>query len=223
MKDLTVIMTTANKVPEHWAQYHKEALFEAIGDTPLITISYQPLDFGENLLQTEYSLINVYRQILRGAKHAQTPYVAIAEDDILYPKEHFELRPSGDKIVYDMNRWVLLTWGEPFYFHKPHMANCGMIAPRELLIEALEERFSKFGDNMPKGLLKEVGRNEYEKAYRIKQIPVERMYGKLPFLCLAHIYAVDPAEKYKKKKVWPVQAYDIPKWGKAEDIRKKFI
>ena len=50
MKDLTVLMLTPNKVPEKWAEYHKTSLLEAIGNTPLITISNKPLDWGINLL-----------------------------------------------------------------------------------------------------------------------------------------------------------------------------
>ena len=221
MKDLTVIMTTANRVPEKWALYHKKVLLEAIGDTPLITISFKPLDFGKNLLQKEYGVVNLYRQLLRGAKEAKTPYIAIAEDDILYPKEHFEFR--SDKVGYDLNRWMILAWGEPFYFHKPHIANCGLVAPRKLFVEALEERFNKFGDKLPSALQKEVGRNKYERAYRIKQIPVQIYYSRLPFLCFAHVHAVDPNERHRHKKVWPVQAYDIPKWGKAKEMREKFV
>lgn len=223
MKDLTVIMTTANRVPESWAEFHKKILLQAIGDTPLITISFKPLDFGLNLIQTEYSLINLYRQLLRGAKTAETEFVAVAEDDTLYTRDHFQLRPPLDKIGYNLNRWTILTWGEPFYFHKPRIANCGMIAPRELLISALEERFNKFGDKMPSGLLKEIGRNEYERSHRITQIKTVNLYSKNPFLCFAHTGAGDPTQRNKTKRVWPVQAYDIPYWRKAEDIIRRFV
>lgn len=73
MNDLTIIFLTANRVPEKWAEYHKQVLLEAIGDTPIITISFKPLDWGTNLIQTEYSVDNIYRQMLRGAKVAKTP------------------------------------------------------------------------------------------------------------------------------------------------------
>ena len=220
MNDLTIIMPTPNKVPKKWAEYHKQILLDAIGATPIITISKEPLDWGHNILQTEYGLLNLFKQLLRGAKMALTPFIAVAEDDTLYPKEHFTFRPSLDTVAYDMNRWVTFTWGEPFYFHKPHPSNGGMIAPRALFIEAIEERFAKYPDEMPKGLFKEVGRHEGK--YGIREIPTINFYASAPFLCFNHDYSVDQSEVKHRKKVWPVQAFDIPKWGRAEDIRKQF-
>lgn len=221
MEDLTVIMLTPNKVPKKWALYHKKVLLEAIGDTPLITISKEPLDWGYNILQKEYGLLNLLKQLLRGAKQATTAFVAIAEDDTLYPKEHFTFRPPFDTIAYDMNRWVMFTWGNPFYFHKPHPSNGGMIAPRELLIEALEERFAKYPNEMPRGLLKEIGR--HEDKYGVKKIPIINFYSSAPFLCFNHDYSVDSGQVKHRKRVWPVRAFDIPTWGRAEDVRKYFV
>lgn len=222
MNDITIIMLTPNKVPKQWAEYHKGVLLEAIGDTPLITISKEPLDWGQNIIQTEYGLLNLYKQLLRGAKLASTPYVAVAEDDTLYPKEHFEFRPPLNKIAYDLNRWVTFTWGEPFYFHKPHFCTGGMIAPRELLIFSLEEKFNKYPDKMPTGLLKEVGRNDWEKRNRITPIPTVSYYAKYPYLCFNHDFSVELNQANHIKRVWPVRAFDIPKWGRAEEIVKRF-
>jgi len=220
MEDLTIIMPTPNKVPQKWALYHKEVLLDAIGDTPLITISKEPLDWGQNIPQTEYGLLNLFKQLLRGAKLATTPFIAVAEDDTLYPKEHFTFRPPLDTIAYDINRWVSFTWGEPFYFHKPNPCNGGMIAPRALLIEALEEKFVKYPNEMPGRLLKEVGR--YEEKYGLRKIPMLNFYSPVPFLCFNHDYSVEPWQVRHYKKAWPVRAFDIPKWGRAEDIRQKF-
>src|SRR3990167_8395102 len=119
MNDLTVIFLTVNKVPEKWAEYHKKVLNEAIGDTLLITVSKKPMDWGLNLIQDEEpSVSNIYRQILRAAKLAVTPYIAIAEDDTLYHKEHFIFRPPEDTYAYDGHRWGIFTWGKPVYYYK---------------------------------------------------------------------------------------------------------
>jgi hypothetical protein len=222
-QDLTVIMSTANRVPKEWAKFHKKILLEAIGNTPLITLSFEPLDFGENLIQEKYGVIHYYKELLRAARLAKTKYIAIAEDDVLYPEEHFDLRPPKSKLGYDMNRWVINTWGETIFYHKPHPANCGLVCERELFMEAWEERFGKFGDDLPRRLLKEVGRNRYERRYGVREIPTSKMYPLVPYLCFAHVKSVDPGQKYKKKRVWPVRAYEIPKWGRAEDIVRKFV
>jgi hypothetical protein len=216
-------MTTANKVPRKWAEFHRDVLLKAIGKTPLITLSYKPLGFGKNLLQIEYGLMNLYKQLLRGAKEAKTEYIAVAEDDVLYDKSHFELRPPEGKMGYNMNRWAILTWGKPFYFHKPCIANAGIVTSRDLFIEAWESRFNKYGDKMPPLLFKEAGRRKYEKHYGVKVVPTADLYSLIPILCFSHTNSIDPTQRKKKKRVWPVQAYDIPGWGRAEDIVKKFV
>src|SRR4030042_5521139 len=96
--DLTIIMLTINQLPPFWTEFQKQTLLEAAGDIPIITISKTPMDWGRfnvtNILQEVPEdmwerVLNVYRQILRGAELATTPYVAIVEDDCLYPKDHF--------------------------------------------------------------------------------------------------------------------------------------
>jgi len=120
--DLTIIMCTANKVPEKWAEYHKNSLLHFSGEAEIIIVSYKPLDWGDhNLIQTEYSLTNLYRQIHRAASLAKTPYIATCDDDTLYNYDHFKIRPPDDNhpYAYNLNRWHLFSWGKPFYFHKP--------------------------------------------------------------------------------------------------------
>lgn len=187
---------------------------------PIISLSYKPMELGTNILQTEYGLRNLYTKILEATKLANTPYVAIAEDDTLYTKEHFNFRPPKNKIGYDINRWVTFTWGEPFYFHKPMPCTGGMIAPKELLIKALEERMNHVDCE---GLWKEPGRNDWERKIGLTQIPTQYYYGVNPFLCFNHDYSVDRDQIKHRKKTSNVKAYDIPIWGRAEDIRKKFI
>lgn len=219
MKDLTVIMMTPNKVPKEWAKYHKKMLLEAIEDTPIITISAEPLDWGINLIQTGYSLTNIYRQMLRGAKLATTPYIAIADDDTLYPKEHFEYRPPPGTFGFNLNRWHLFTWGKAFYFHKPRPGGGLMIAPRELVINAVEARFRDYPDEFPGFLLRELGTRGRAKDYDNGEL--HEFYSQ-PVVSFYHQQSIDPLNQRKRKAPWPVQAFDIPVWGRAEDLRKLF-
>jgi len=196
MNDLTIIFLTANKVPEKWAEFQKQILLKAVGDTRIITISYKPLDWGDNILQTEYSVPNLYRQILRGAKMAETEYVAIAEDDTLYPASHFTRRPEG--IGYNLNRWIIFTWVEDLYFHKPMGANGTMIAKRKDLIDKLGGK-------------------------RYKEIEGEGFYTREPIVCFNHDYSIDELERKHHKMKPSVAAYDIPVWNSAKELIKKFI
>ena len=220
ISDLTVIMLTPNLVPIKWAQFHKQKLLEAIGDTPLITVSTKPLDFGLNIIQEGYGLVNIYKQVLRAAKIAKTPWIAMADDDTLYPKSHFEYRPGAEGFFYNLNRWHIFTWGEPIYFHKPWQGNGLMMATRELVIKALENRFEN-GDDLPIDSCHELGtrRNMLEKDLVKSSI----FYTDEPVLSFYHDDSFDSSIKAHKKRMFPIRAYDIPVWGKAQDMRKKFI
>jgi len=217
MEDLTVIFLTVNKVPEEWAKYHREVLEKAIDDTPIITISKKPLDWGVNLIQEEEpSVANVYKQVLRGAKLATTPYIAIAEDDTLYHKSHFEFRPPMDTYAYDGHRWGIFTWGKrSFYYWKDRFSNAAMIAPRELVIEALEERFRKYPDN-------NIGELGKEKGTTINRYKSMNYWPEVGMVFFSHVNALDGTEQRKTKRPGVVQAYDIPYWGKAEELRSNW-
>ena len=138
MNDLTCIFLTLNKLPKEWQEYHKKTFLEAIGDTPLITVSREPMDIrGIQIRQTEeQSHSNIFKQMLIAAKMATTPYIAIIEDDILYCKEHFLYRPALDTFAYNMSRWSIFTW-DPIYSHKMRKCNGAGIFPREEMIKAL--------------------------------------------------------------------------------------
>lgn len=219
MNDLTIIMMTPNKVPKEWAKYHKEKLLEAAEDSSIITISNEPLDWGFNLIQTEYSITNIFRQMLRGTEIATTEFIAIADDDTLYPKAHFEYRPPEGTFGYNLNRWHLFTWGRAFYFHKPRPGNGLMIANRKLLNAALNSRLKNY-DVLPNWLSKEFGTKESTKEYDIGTL--HTFYTWQPVVSFYHQQSIDPLNQRKRKVPWPVQAYDIPVWGRAEDLRGKW-
>ena len=221
MADLTIIMLTPNRVPKEWAKFHKQKLLEVAGDNPIITISKEPLDWGINLIQTEYGITNIYRQMLRGAKVATTPFIAIADDDTLYPKEHFAFRPKKEGFYYNLNRWHIFTWGEPFYFYKPRPGNGLLICSRDLMVRALESRLKGVEGELPPHLsYGELGMQQSALVH--DEVRWKPFYTTDPVLSFYHDQSWDRACRRHIKYAWPVRAYDIPVWGKAEDIRKKF-
>ena len=222
--DLTIIFLTANKVPKKWAQFQKEKLIEAAGNSPIITISREPLDWGINFLQTQpYSASNIYFQLLKGANAASTEYIGVAEDDTLYPKEHFEYRPEADTFAYNMNKFGLFAWGKPTYFWKNRFKNSTLIAPRKLIIEALEERFNKYPNGTPEGLTGEMGRSNLEDKLMLKRRKSAWFSTEISIIAIDHEFGIDRLARTHRKRKGILQAYDIPYWGRAEDIIKKFI
>lgn len=221
MTDLTVIMLTPNLVPEKWAQFHKQKLLEALGDTPLITVSKKPLDWGHNIAQDGYGRVNIWKQMLRAAKIATTPWIAMVDDDTLYPKSHFEYRPKEKGYFYNLNRWHMFTWGEPIYFLKAWQGNGCMIATRELLIKALEKRFEN-GDDISQEAQHELGtRRDMLDKDLVKSRGFQTNEPILSFY--DDKSSSDEQVRNHTKRMHPIRAYDIPLWGKAEEIRKKFV
>lgn len=156
--DLTVIYYSARVIAEHFAsavQAELLACLRQISPRPtLVTVTHGwPLTFGDvNLTVGDPvpSISQVYRNVLFGCHAATTPYVAFAEDDTCYVPEHFAYRPALDTFSYNEQRLVLTrrlsadgTRREAIYFFNPRTQMAMGIAPRQLLIETLEERFAK--------------------------------------------------------------------------------
>jgi len=223
MNDLTIIMLTPNKVPKEWAKYHKEMLLKAVGNTRVITVSNEPLDWGTNIIQDDYGLTNIYRQMLRASKLAETEFIAMADDDTLYPSDHFKYRPEANKFAYNLNRWHLFSWRsgkKAYYFHKPRPGNGLMIAPRQLVITALENRLRNRTE-LPSRLSGELGIKSYSRGCDI--CDYDTFYSHNPVVSFYHRESIDPLNQRMRKSPWPVRAFDLPLWRRASDLIEKFV
>lgn len=227
--DLTVIYLTANQQPKHWEEYQTSVLFKAIKGFPLIIVGRKPyiipryIDARFILDEGLKSHLNMYKQMLKAAKMAKTPYIAAAEDDALYPREHFtQFRPPLDAFAYDMNRWRLFTWqDEPWFNWTNRVSNCVGILPRELFIEAWEERLAKFpGDSMPIHRISEVGRNNQEEWMGVTKRKRADYFAEFSTIHLNHLNGTDSTET--RKAMGPIRAIEVPYWGRAEDIVKLY-
>jgi hypothetical protein len=228
MTDLTVLYYTSNYLEEHnpyFVSNTKRQLLTAIGNTPLISISQQPMDFGKNICigNIGRSHLNIYKQMLIGAKAATTKYVAMAEDDLLYPRDHFDYRPTPGVFAYNMCKWSIFTWIRPamFGFKNRRVIN-SLICERDLLIESLEERFTKYPDpeKTPIHYWGDLGRYEHSLGVTVRK--TEEFYSKTPIIYFSHENSYGYLALGHRKKLEPLRAYDIPEWGKADDILKLY-
>lgn len=223
MSDLTVIFLTANQHPEHFTMYHREILLKAVKGHELISVSRVPMDLGKNILDAgEKSHINMYFQLMNAAKVATTTFVAVAEDDALYPEEHFNFfRPPLDTFAYNMHRWLLYTWVPQFYSMKQRKSNCTLIAPRELLIETWEERFARRPiGKYPPALVGEVGRPNVDKILGVTVRKSVEVWSEIGVVHINHPQGTDSTGR--RKKMGEIKAIEIPYWGRAEDIAKEY-
>ncbi len=207
--DLTLLFISAGELPEKWKKFHAEQLEKL--PYPIIRLH------DEKKLGCEM----IYKRLLEGARQATTPYIAVIEDDVLYPPEHFKFRPKSDEFAYNQHRWALFTWGKPTYSWRNRVSNCSLIAPRELVIEALEERFAKHPNGWP--YVGELGRWRVESALDVQRRKHVEWYSTVGVIQINHDNASEERQRIHWKDLGPVRAYDIPVWGKAEDLIKNFV
>ena len=209
--NLTVIYYTSNYLEEknpYFLENTKKQLLKAIGNIPLITVSQKPTIIGNNctnicLGDIGRSHLNIYWQILQGCKAAKTKWVAMAEDDILYSEQHFNIKYwikpeilNGDYFLYDMNKVSLFTWTRPpiFSFRSKRMVVNQLVAKREMLIDAMEERFKKLEELRKiwpeRKILKYWGDpGRYEVSLGVTERKTFQYYSWIPSIVFSHEYA----------------------------------
>ena len=207
--DLTLIFITAGNRPKQWVKFHQEQLDKL--PYPIITMRDEE-KMGEGM---------IYQRLLEGCKQATTKYIAVIEDDVLYPPEHFKFRPKDDEFSYNQHRWALIDYNEPMYSWRNRVSNCSLIANREFAIKVLEER----NEVCPNGwkYVGELGRWRIDAKNGFKPHKLVEWYSTVGLVQMNHNYGTEERQVINRKDHGPVRAYDIPVWGKAKDILNKFI
>src|SRR5512146_591189 len=118
MTDITACYYTANQLPEYLAESVRNRLVEStrVAGVPIVSVSQYPISLGRNICIGPIgpSLLHLYEPVLIAAEHATTPYVALCEDDCLYPPSHFTCyRPPDSVFGYNQNKWTVFAWDEP--------------------------------------------------------------------------------------------------------------
>lgn len=211
--DLTILYSTAHKAPESFRAGLLSQLYFNKKDNPLLEIHSSP---------QESSISNYYKDLLVAAKEIATPFIAIAEDDTLYPGDHFNYRPALDTFAYNMTRWNLYTWSDPPFFSlRQRKILATLIAPRELFIEAIEERFRVDPDGQRLQWWGEPGRNTHEKALGVTQRKSIEFNSYNPVVVFTHPKAFGYMGGNKRAN--KIRALSLPYWGAAEDVRKLYV
>lgn len=250
MNDLTVIYYTSNYLEEknpYFLHNCQMQLLEAIDHKSLIIVSQKPTNFAkdvgwknvtENIVMEGIgrSHLNIYRQILAGAKAAKTRFVAMAEDDILYSPEHFDFEkyiknPQDDVFYYDMNKVSLFTWTIPvFSFRFKREVVNQLICNRELLIESLEERFRRVDELKEKygwpeeKIIKYFGDpGRYEELLGVTPRKTQQVSCSNPSIVFSHEHAFGYENNQgKKKRLGDLRIVELYGWGKATEILKLY-
>jgi hypothetical protein len=224
MDDLTIIYYTSNRLPEEVAGRIRSDLLTKIGDCDIISVSHKPIGFGFNIVLGDnmgVNSFNIYRQILIGALAARTTYVACCEDDALYSESHFHHRPNLNCFAYDMNKFGVYTWHHnPMYSykHRPCMWTC--IAPRELLIKTLIERFSIPDLHRKAKWFGEPGR--YDNNLGVTPRLIEEYKAECPSVVFSHLYALGADFLGRRKKTGESPHPHDLYWGSAKSLMLEY-
>jgi hypothetical protein len=224
--DLTVVYYSSNYLEDHnpwFVENTKRLLKETILDTPLISVSQKPMDFGTNICVGEIgrSNRNLYWQILQGAKAATTKWIATAEDDIIYSPDHFEYRPKEDVMAYEMNKWSFFTWSDPLVFswRRRKIIN-SIICTKELFVNAMEERLLKHPKYLSEEHCGEPGR--YDKELGVKEIKTEEYYCSYPIVVYSHEDACGYITRGPNKELGPVRANELVGIGTTHHVMELY-
>jgi hypothetical protein len=226
MSDLTIIFLTENTLPKRFMKFQRKHLLRAAGDNEMVTMSRKPMvGFGKNILQDRpRGLHNIYRQLWRGAKAAKTEFVAVAEDDTLYPPDHFQMERLRHKnaFSYNQHNWKLFNWGPPVFHWRMNYVNYCFIADRQLLVDTLGVRMDSTLPEEHRAMSSEPGKRWASKALGIPHPTTLKVWGKRAVVTFNHDMGFDIHAQEHRKPMGPIRATEIPYWGRAEDLVRRW-
>jgi hypothetical protein len=233
MNDLTIIYYTANTNKNYFMANTQKYLLKAIGDTPIVSVSFKPTVIGHNcknicIGEQKRSNYMLYKQVLIGAREANTKYVAMAEDDMLYSPEHFLYRPSDDETFsYGINKWSIFSWLKPPIFScRVRKLMNSLITTKKALVKTLEERYTKYPifEKIPPDFYKsywgEPGR--FENHLGITPVKTEEYSSPVPNIMFSTSEALGFLDLGERKAHNKIRTDKIEPWGTAEEILKLY-
>jgi hypothetical protein len=172
---------------------------------PIISVSQKPIDFGENICVGDVgqTYLNAFRQLLIGAKKATSDFVFTVEADCLYPEGYFDFEPTDVNKIYSYdNAWILYKGR---YFKKDQTHGT-LVYGRKYLIKFLEKCL--------KGLPK----------WSREKIPfpfyTDHTFEPFTGEPVVNIRTGQGVNKKSMHEHRPVE--ELPYWGKAEDLVRKY-
>ncbi len=231
MLDLSILYYTSNMIPEKFMKNIQDQIVKAAPNTAIISVSQKPIDFGKNICVGDIgrNLYNLYYQVLVGLREVKTKYVAMAEDDTLYPPEHFEYRPPDGTLNYDVNKWALFVWDKDAIFsNRPGRRTMNsLVSDTKALRDHLEARYTKYPTiaSIPPEIYEyywgEPGR--FEAHLRMPALRVQRYMSVTPHVTFYHPDSLGFAHLGTRKAHGSVIVETLPGWPAPAELRKLYV
>ena len=216
--DTTIVYLTDNTLDPILAAKCRKNIIEAADGKPIISVSQEPIDFGKNVCvgRIGRSWLSLIKQLIAGAEAATTKYVAIAEHDGLYTKDHFNFVPPRDDTFYYNKNHYLVEWssGHPEYrgmYSKRWAAGNALsqlVCNREALLKSQRDILVAIKEGVQKAKSKEPG--IMDKQYEFFETPN-------PNLDIRH------DGNFTGPKRGIQRTYEIPFWGKFQDVMEATV
>lgn len=245
--DKTIIYLTDNQLDERIDRMCKKNILESIGDYPLISVSFKPIDFGENICvgELERGNLTINIMMMEALKRVKTEFIAIAEHDCLYTSEHFKFIPPDDGFWYNENCWMLQYYSDikpehngMFSWFRGRKANSQLICRTDMQVKATQDRIDMMSDpnwkaKYPTGRIGEAGAMEYNHAMRLAvgdsvEYVRERLKKYISdyqgYNWRSKISNIDirHSNNYTRNRRGINRKYSLSPWGTIDDIMKKY-
>jgi hypothetical protein len=214
--DATILYYSSNEEKPEFEAKIIDNLLKNCGDLPIISITHNPMDLGENICvgKVGSSGFNMFRQCLIGCEAAKTKFIISAESDCLYPPDCFTFRPERDDACYRNNNLYVMGHRRDYFYYKGEGATHSQIVGREFYINRLKYLFR----DAPMWCVEE--KNFPKERYR-----QEDVFNKIEYYTTENpVFQIKTGRgmrHYTNSERIPI--YELPYWGSGKDIYNKYI
>ena len=220
---------TDNKIEPNILDAVKMRLQASMNGHKLVTVSLQPLNFGQNIVMNiRRGHLAMAKQQLAGLEALDTDIVFMVEHDILYPSCHFDfIPPRKDTFYYNLNWWKLrVEDGQALHFKAKQVS--GLCAYRDILIEYYRNRVRMIESGEIGGRRHfEPGGRHHDAYNQLTTHGFDTWFSEVPYVDIRHGNALtrnifDPSG-YRGQVVDWTMADEIPGWGKTKGRFEEFL
>lgn len=215
-----VVYYTNNNISSKIMKLCQDKLKDAIGDRKLVSVSWKPIDFGENIVVTFKKTHNlaIFKQILIGLEALDTDCAFLVEHDVLYHPSHFDfVFDRKDAYYYNVNVWSV-RYSDGFAIKFPNISLSQICSYRETLILGIKRRIDYLVSNST-WKIREIG---YEPGRRLVSDGGVDDYGIIERSSIYPNIDIRDHGTNMTHTLWSQsknilnweETYDIPYWGR---------
>jgi len=217
-----ILYYTCNTHDERIELACRQQLLQAKGDCQLVTVSREPILFGEwnIVVDGDRGPSTMHRQILAGLERVDADAVFLCESDVLYHPSHFDFEPErADLFYYNTNVWRV-RWKDGHAIWTDNLQQVsGCCAEKDLLLGFYRRRVAQ--------IEKEGFNRHYEPGPKTGLYRTANRQSAYPNLDIRHSrtltrskWSPDEFRNKKYAKGWRETDGDLPGWGCVVDVIK---